>query len=263
MTLPHHRYYCDATAVSTPLSSDNDQQPSTDTSSFSSVESEGQSGHRYEELASEMLLGPCTTAREDLDSAAQHLAKDEVWKSMAGLFSYGGDELDIDLCIGISERDKPWEACLAEFTAEAWSVLEKTGEPKLRQRYASALRQVSEAAMEQAQQHHLPATADGIAATKKRTNLSKSAKRVLRAWFEAHFHHPYPTDDEKDTLCAEAGIGMEQVNNWFINTRVREWKPKLHKILADNAAGDSATLNAMMDKVIEPYQAPMTEFKML
>ncbi|RHY33221.1 hypothetical protein DYB32_001790 [Aphanomyces invadans] len=86
---------------------------------------------------------------------------------------------------------------------------------------------------------------------KKRTNLSTDAKRLLRTWFDANFHHPYPTEEEKERFRREGGITMDQVNNWFINTRVREWKPKLHKILTDS---NTAMLDEMLVKVKAPYQ---------
>ena len=62
---------------------------------------------------------------------------------------------------------------------------------------------------------------------KKRTNLPKESKAVLRTWLKRHFQHPYPAEEDKTALAAAAGITVEQVNNWFINARVREWKPKV------------------------------------
>jgi hypothetical protein len=90
---------------------------------------------------------------------------------------------------------------------------------------------------------------------KKRANLSKQAKTVLRAWFEEHLHHPYPTEDEKDWLSAQGGITIEQVNNWFINTRGRKWKPMLRRILDDKEAGvESKLYDRLVQKIEQPYR---------
>ncbi|TMW60310.1 hypothetical protein Poli38472_000352 [Pythium oligandrum] len=90
---------------------------------------------------------------------------------------------------------------------------------------------------------------------KKRTNLSKHAKAVLRAWFEEHLHHPYPTEDEKDWLALQGGITIEQVNNWFINTRGRKWKPMLTRLMAQKqAGGDCKLYDQMVEKIAQPYR---------
>ena len=64
---------------------------------------------------------------------------------------------------------------------------------------------------------------------KKRTNLPKSSISLLRGWMMAHFSNPYPSDEEKLALASAAAISVDQVNNWFINARVREWKPLMRK----------------------------------
>ncbi|KAJ0393146.1 hypothetical protein P43SY_005489 [Pythium insidiosum] len=89
---------------------------------------------------------------------------------------------------------------------------------------------------------------------KKRANLSKHAKAVLRGWFEEHLHHPYPTEEEKDWLGMQGGITIEQVNNWFINTRGRKWKPMLTRLMAQKqAGGDCKLYDQMVEKIEEPY----------
>ncbi|RLN82514.1 hypothetical protein BBJ28_00020072 [Nothophytophthora sp. Chile5] len=96
------------------------------------------------------------------------------------------------------------------------------------------------------------ATRNGL--PKKRTNLSKTAKTVLRIWFEENLHHPYPTEEEKEWLAANGGITMEQVNNWFINTRGRKWKPMLNRLMAEKQAGDCKLYDQMVEKIEEPYR---------
>ncbi|KAI1110241.1 homeobox KN domain-containing protein [Nemania sp. NC0429] len=57
---------------------------------------------------------------------------------------------------------------------------------------------------------------------KRRGNLPKETTDKLRAWFIAHLHHPYPTEDEKQELIRQTGLQMNQISNWFINARRRQ-----------------------------------------
>ncbi|KAK4255123.1 hypothetical protein QN277_008160 [Acacia crassicarpa] len=60
--------------------------------------------------------------------------------------------------------------------------------------------------------------------------LPERAVSVLRAWLFDHFLHPYPTDADKHMLAARTGLTRNQVSNWFINARVRVWKPMVEEI---------------------------------
>ncbi|KAI4365522.1 hypothetical protein MLD38_021501 [Melastoma candidum] len=60
--------------------------------------------------------------------------------------------------------------------------------------------------------------------------LPEHAVTVLRAWLFDHFLHPYPTDIDKLMLAKETGLSRSQVSNWFINARVRLWKPMVEEI---------------------------------
>ncbi|GLJ42351.1 hypothetical protein SUGI_0877060 [Cryptomeria japonica] len=55
--------------------------------------------------------------------------------------------------------------------------------------------------------------------------LPERSVSVLRAWLFEHFLHPYPTDADKHMLARQTGLSRSQVSNWFINARVRLWKP--------------------------------------
>uniref|UniRef100_M4BPQ2 Homeobox domain-containing protein n=1 Tax=Hyaloperonospora arabidopsidis (strain Emoy2) TaxID=559515 RepID=M4BPQ2_HYAAE len=88
---------------------------------------------------------------------------------------------------------------------------------------------------------------------KKRSSLSKLAKKLMNDWFEHNLHHPYPTEQEKLWLAERGGIAIEQVSNWFINTRGRKWKPMLNRLLAEKQAGNCKLLDLMVQKVEEPY----------
>ncbi|KAG5583812.1 hypothetical protein H5410_044246 [Solanum commersonii] len=60
--------------------------------------------------------------------------------------------------------------------------------------------------------------------------LPERAVTVLRAWLFDHFLHPYPTDSDKVMLAKQTGLSRNQVSNWFINARVRLWKPMVEEI---------------------------------
>ncbi|KAE9177661.1 hypothetical protein PF002_g24251, partial [Phytophthora fragariae] len=78
-------------------------------------------------------------------------------------------------------------------------------------------------------------------------------KQLMHDWFEHNLHHPYPTEEEKEWLAQQGGITLEQVNNWFINTRGRKWKPMLNKLMAEKQAGNCKLYDQMVQKIEEPY----------
>jgi len=47
---------------------------------------------------------------------------------------------------------------------------------------------------------------------KRRGNLPKESKDKLKQWLALHVEHPYPTEEEKKELAAEAGMTMGQVS---------------------------------------------------
>ena len=46
---------------------------------------------------------------------------------------------------------------------------------------------------------------------KRRGNLPKPVTDILRAWFHEHLDHPYPSEDDKQTLIARTGLTISQV----------------------------------------------------
>lgn len=50
---------------------------------------------------------------------------------------------------------------------------------------------------------------------------SKFSTRELRQWFNAHSHHPYPSDQDKILLQQRSGLDIQQINQWFANARRR------------------------------------------
>lgn len=76
--------------------------------------------------------------------------------------------------------------------------------------------------------------------------LPERAVSILRAWLFDHFLHPYPTDTDKHMLASQTGLTRNQVSNWFINARVRVWKPMVEEIHTLETKGGlpEANLNA-------------------
>ncbi|XP_041027105.1 BEL1-like homeodomain protein 1 [Juglans microcarpa x Juglans regia] len=60
--------------------------------------------------------------------------------------------------------------------------------------------------------------------------LPERSVSVLRAWLFDHFLHPYPKDSDKHLLAKQTGLTRGQVSNWFINARVRLWKPMVEEM---------------------------------
>ncbi|KAJ0021374.1 hypothetical protein Pint_32124 [Pistacia integerrima] len=72
--------------------------------------------------------------------------------------------------------------------------------------------------------------------------LPERSVAILRAWLFEHFLHPYPTDTDKHMLATQTGLSRNQVSNWFINARVRVWKPmveEIHMLETKGLAGTS------------------------
>jgi len=66
-----------------------------------------------------------------------------------------------------------------------------------------------------------------------RTNsLQPHVVEYLKKWLmsEEHINHPYPTEREKNKLVADTGIDIKRLNNWFVNNRIRYWKPRFEAL---------------------------------
>ncbi|KAG6488403.1 BEL1-like homeodomain protein 1 [Zingiber officinale] len=63
--------------------------------------------------------------------------------------------------------------------------------------------------------------------------LPERSVSILRAWLFEHFLHPYPKDSDKLMLAKQTGLTRSQVSNWFINARVRLWKPMVEEMYMD------------------------------
>jgi hypothetical protein len=52
-----------------------------------------------------------------------------------------------------------------------------------------------------------------------------TAIAVLRTWMILHLDDPYPNSDQQAELSDSAGLTIDEVLYWFINARVRLWRP--------------------------------------
>ncbi|KAK8509003.1 hypothetical protein V6N12_016847 [Hibiscus sabdariffa] len=66
--------------------------------------------------------------------------------------------------------------------------------------------------------------------------LPGSSVSLLRAWLFEHFLHPYPKDSDKIMLARKTGLTRSQVANWFVNARVRLWKPMVEEMYKEEFA---------------------------
>lgn len=63
----------------------------------------------------------------------------------------------------------------------------------------------------------------------KRENFASGQVAVMKKWLEDHWDDPYPSAGAKSKLARETGLTYEQVQHWFINARMRYWRPELEK----------------------------------
>ncbi|PIA55895.1 hypothetical protein AQUCO_00700310v1 [Aquilegia coerulea] len=73
--------------------------------------------------------------------------------------------------------------------------------------------------------------------------LPETSVGILRSWLFEHFLHPYPNESEKLTLASQTGLTKNQVSNWFINARVRLWKPMIEEMYTEELGESSIDSN--------------------
>ncbi|CAL9088552.1 unnamed protein product [Musa acuminata var. zebrina] len=92
--------------------------------------------------------------------------------------------------------------------------------------------------------------------------LPQRSVSILRAWLFEHFLHPYPSDVDKHLLARQTGLSRSQVSNWFINARVRLWKPMVEEMYLEEILEqeDQTSLgdNSNDDDAINPPNHPQS-----
>lgn len=79
--------------------------------------------------------------------------------------------------------------------------------------------------------------------------LPENSVSILRAWLFEHFLHPYPKDSEKLMLARRTGLTRNQVANWFINARVRLWKPMIEEMHREEVLDADRDSNSSPNKL--------------
>lgn len=51
--------------------------------------------------------------------------------------------------------------------------------------------------------------------------FSRESVRILKNWVSTHSRHPYPTEEEKESLQRLTGLNKTQISNWLANARRR------------------------------------------
>lgn len=77
--------------------------------------------------------------------------------------------------------------------------------------------------------------------------LPENSVSILRAWLFEHFLHPYPKDSEKLMLARQTGLTRSQISNWFINARVRLWKPMIEDMYKEETGEAELESNSSSD----------------
>ncbi|KAE8729395.1 Homeobox protein BEL1-like protein [Hibiscus syriacus] len=84
-------------------------------------------------------------------------------------------------------------------------------------------------------------------ALKPQRGLPERAVCVLRAWLFEHFLHQYPQDSDKHMLAKQTGLTRSQLSNWFINARVRLWKPMVEEMYNEEVQEQQERTNGSLE----------------
>uniref|UniRef100_A0A6N2MCU0 Homeobox domain-containing protein n=1 Tax=Salix viminalis TaxID=40686 RepID=A0A6N2MCU0_SALVM len=87
--------------------------------------------------------------------------------------------------------------------------------------------------------------------------LPESSVSVLRAWLFEHFLHPYPKDSDKIMLARQTGLTRSQVSNWFINARVRLWKPMVEEMYKEELGDAEMDSNSSSENAAKATKGDM------
>jgi hypothetical protein len=68
----------------------------------------------------------------------------------------------------------------------------------------------------------------------KRKGLATDSIKILKNWFLENIKNPYLNENDKQMLIKNSGLTKNQVVNWFINKRVRVWRPSILKLFPNS-----------------------------
>merc|ERR1719181_1894977 len=73
-------------------------------------------------------------------------------------------------------------------------------------------------------------SASGAPKSQRGLNPPRLSVLKLKLFFYRHFDNPYPTDGQKEMLARVGEVSPAQIATWFINARMRLWKPAIDKL---------------------------------
>ena len=76
-------------------------------------------------------------------------------------------------------------------------------------------------------------------------NLPRRSVKRLKEFLYDHFDNPYPSETQKIKLSHDLGLEPVQVNTWFINARMRLWKPVVEQIFSETKERVESKLEAI------------------
>ncbi|XP_051146914.1 BEL1-like homeodomain protein 7 [Andrographis paniculata] len=91
--------------------------------------------------------------------------------------------------------------------------------------------------------------------------LPETSVSILRAWLFEHFLHPYPKDSDKIMLARQTGLTRSQVSNWFINARVRLWKPMVEEMYKEETGDADMDSNSSSETIPKEKNTKASEEK--
>ncbi|KIL88349.1 hypothetical protein FAVG1_08428 [Fusarium avenaceum] len=100
------------------------------------------------------------------------------------------------------------------------TLLVDAADPTARQLRANSGRTIDQASAA-ASSADEAASENLIKVSKPGTRFSREAVKLLRKWFLAHSHHPFPDENDRTMLQQQTGLEKTQVMTWFANTRRR------------------------------------------
>jgi hypothetical protein len=187
-----------------------------------------------EPVPTDQLCAP-KSGIDDIDDEAGSGIDDEAGASVSGARVEIIDQIQLDdsfECLILllrrrRERAEHFYATIHEFVKE-YTALEQdlcSAERLLKGSHLNAKIQQMKETVKRKYGSKVHELFDACAKKQRRANLPKASVSVMEKWFCAHRNNPYPSEEQKRALAAQANLKEDQVSNWFVNVRKRYWRP--------------------------------------
>jgi hypothetical protein len=91
-----------------------------------------------------------------------------------------------------------------------------------------------------------PSSAPSSSNANRRVYFPKSSTIELKRWLDEHHEDPYPDAKQKRDMALATGLTYDQVQHWFINARMRIWRPMLRK---QKEAAERQLFHSQVEKI--------------